>query len=169
MEKSVLIPPIMPMIYSSSAACLLLVLLYLSSIPSALSCQLDFRKITHHTAWWDDHHVVRRLVWRKVPGHQRKIRNCLPTLRSTGMGAGERCLQRQVSVDKPEFYHLQMNEVSENSTNIMQACRGAGRAVDWGGQTTWGRTSRGASSACRKSRPSSSFMLFLVTGTNEIS
>ena len=59
---------------------------------------------------------------------------------------------------------FQMNKGSENSTNILQACRGAGRAADWGGQTTWGRTSRGASSACRKSRPSSSFMPFLVTG-----
>ena len=49
--KFSVIPPIMLMIYSSSSApCLLLILLYLSSSPSALSCQLDFRTITHHTA-----------------------------------------------------------------------------------------------------------------------
>ena len=55
---------------------------------------------------------------------------------------------------------FQMNKVCEISTNILQACRGVVRAADWGGQTTWGRKSRGASSACKKSRPSSSFMLF---------
>lgn len=162
MENSVLIPPIMLMTYSS-VSCLLLILLYLSS--TLCTEKLDFRKITHHTASMGRSPCCEKIGLKKGPWTPEEDQKLLAYIEEHGHGSW-RALPAKAGEWQPSWIPtiLQMNKVCETSTNILQACRGAGRAADWGGQTTWGRTSRGASSACKKSRPSSSFMLFLVTG-----
>ena len=86
--KFSVIPPIMLMIYSSSSApCLLLILLYLSSSPSALSCQLDFRTITHHTALMGRSPCCEKIGLKKGPWTPEEDQKLLVYIEEHGHGS----------------------------------------------------------------------------------
>lgn len=88
MENSVLIPPIMLMIYnSSSVACLLLILLHLSFSPSELSCQLGFRKITHHTALMGRSPCCEKIGLKKGPWTPEEDQKLLAYIEEHGHGS----------------------------------------------------------------------------------
>lgn len=88
MENSELIPPIMLIIYSSGCvACRLLILLYLFFSPSELSCQLDFRKITHHTALMGRSPCCEKIGLKKGPWTPEEDQKLLAYIEEHGHGS----------------------------------------------------------------------------------